>query len=221
VSDSTRTCAVVRFAKRGPARLVGHLDLARAFDRAVRRAGVPVTYTQGFNRHARIAFGPSLALGMEGLAELCVMELDEPADAEALKLRLGEQMPPGLEIVDVQVQGRGRRSPLADLSRAGYRVELALQGVDVEDLRRAIRDVLEAGSLEIVRRTKSGEKAVDIRPGILGIELLPGDPLVLNMELAVGDGAITKPQELCEALNRALGRTDAVAFRRPTRTTLC
>lgn len=179
-----------------------------------------MTYTQGFNRHARIAFGPSLALGMEGLAELCVMELDEPADAQTLKQRLGAQMPPGLEIVDVQVQGRGRRSPLADLSRAGYRVELALRGVDFENLRRAVQGVLEAGSLEIVRRTKSGEKVVDIRPGILSLELTPGDPPMLNMELAVGDGAITKPQELCEALNRALG-TDAVAFRRPVRTTLC
>lgn len=220
MTDSGRTCAIVRFSKRGPARLVGHLDLARAFDRAIRRAEIPVIYTQGFNRHARISFGPSLPLGTESDAELCVMELEEGADGPGLMQSLGAQMPPGLEIVDVQVSGRGRRSPLADLTRAEYRAELELDGVDQGEVAGAVESVMGAESLQVTRHTKSGEKVVDIRPGIIDVRLEMGPPLALNVKLGVGEGAITKPQELCEALNEALEKPAAVSFRRVTRTAL-
>jgi len=220
LSEGPRLCAVVRFSKRGPLRYVGHLDLARAFDRMVRRGNLPVAYTEGFNPRAKIAFASPLPLGAESEGELCVMDLAQPAEAEDLAKELCRQAPVGLEVLDVSVRRRGRRSPLADLSRADYALTVALDGATEEDVAAAVARLLASPSLEALRRTKSGEQWADIRPGILGLEYPAPDPLTLRVAVGLGDGPTAKVDEGVSAINRELGVDGAVTVVRLTRTSL-
>ena len=215
-----RLYARVRFAKRGPARFVGHLDLARAFDRIVRRAALPVVYSGGFNPRARISFGQPLPVGVESEAELCVVDLARPAPADEIARRLQEQCPRGLEILQVQVRERGRRSPLANLSRAEYRAEIALELAAEPALRAAGEALLNAETIELDRRTKSGQARVNVRPGILNLAYIPGPTAALEMTLRIAGDAVAKPDEAIRALNAALPEGAQVWVVRLVRTAL-
>lgn len=220
MSGNRRPYARVRFAKRGALRFVGHLDLARAFDRAIRRAGLPVAYTQGFNPRARIAFAPPLPVGAEGEAEMCIIDLAQEMDANEIRDRLARELPPDLPVVDVATELRGRRSPIADISVAEYEVRLRLTDTSDDALSQAVADVLDSGDIEAVRSGKSGDRACNIRPAILSLEYRPGEPPGLHMRLRIGAGPSAKPAEVVDALSRAVGGGGRVAIARLVRSSL-
>ena len=109
-----RQCAIMYFAKRGPLRFLSHLDLVRAMDRLVRRAKLPVLYSEGFHPHARLSFASPLPLGMEGWREPCLIELARPISAAEIA-RGGPASAPGAWSWCPLSLVRRRRSPLADL----------------------------------------------------------------------------------------------------------
>ncbi|MCX5986417.1 MAG: TIGR03936 family radical SAM-associated protein [Chloroflexi bacterium] len=104
VTERTMRPAVVRirltFTKLGPLRFIGHLDLARVWERAVRRARLPVAYTHGFTPRPRIAFAAPLSLGAVGLRERVDIHLAESISPEDVITALRSQLPPGCEICD-------------------------------------------------------------------------------------------------------------------------
>jgi len=220
LSSPRRPYARVTFSKSGRARFVGHLDLARAFDRAIRRADLPVAYTEGFNPRAKLSFTPSLAVGAESLAEICVVDLARPVDAGEFMLRLAEQLPDGLRVVDVTVEERGRRSPLADIAQAGYDADLQLAGVSVQQVEDAVRALLAQDEVIIQRRSKRTLREENIRPGVFELAIRAGELPVLRMKLGIGDGPVAKPQEVVSAINRELGIADAITVARLVRTSL-
>lgn len=213
-----RPYVMLRLARRGPARFLGHLDQVRALDRALRRSGLPVAYSEGFNPRAKLSFGPPLPVGAESEAELCALELTRPvAPAEVLS-RLRPQLPPGLELLTVVPGHRGRRSPLADLQWAEW--EVTLEGATAQDIARAMDDVLEAHEVVVNRRTKSGEGPCNIRPGIGRLALIHEAPATVQMALRLGPGESAKPTEVVAALGARLGDGAQLTVRRLKRTAL-
>ena len=220
MSEEGRPYVLLRFAKRGPVRFVGHLDLARAFDRAVRRARLPVAYTEGFNPRAKIAFSPPLSIGIESVAELCVIDLARELDAEDVVAALAPELGEGLCILEAEVRRRGRRSPLADLSRAGYEAELGPGGAADAAILRAVEALLSASELQVVRVGKQAETLTDIRPALQALEFVPGDPARLRMVLSLGTGPTARPSEVLAALNEALADEGPAEAGRLTRVAL-
>jgi hypothetical protein len=102
----------LRFEKSGDARFLSHADLMRTFERALRRTGRPLAYTQGFNPHARMAIRPALALGFAARAAALEVYLESPADAGILAADLGSSLPPGLRFVEAAPLPAGRPAPL-------------------------------------------------------------------------------------------------------------
>ena len=88
----------IRFKKCGRAKYISHLDLARTMTRAIRRAGIPVWYTEGFNRHPYLTFAAPLSLGFEGLKESMDVRLVEDISMNELVSRLNDVLPEGLEV---------------------------------------------------------------------------------------------------------------------------
>jgi radical SAM-linked protein len=118
-----------RFAKREPVRFVSHLDLMRAFERAMRRANFPVGYTQGFNPRPKMAFASALSVGATSEWELCQVDLAEPLAAErlpALADDLNRQFPVGLQILDAWVLDPEKKT--LHIQPAAARYELRLEG---------------------------------------------------------------------------------------------
>lgn len=95
----------VHFAKKGLMRFISHLDLMRLFQRASRRAGIPVSVTKGFNPHPRVSIEPALKLGVEGPHLSARFKLDGWMRPAELKTKLQEKMPEGIEILEVSVGG--------------------------------------------------------------------------------------------------------------------
>jgi radical SAM family uncharacterized protein len=113
----------VKFAKLGPMRLTSHLDVTRAVQRAMRRSGVPVTYSRGFSPHPRIAFGPPLPLGETGEGEYFDVLLAEAPGTGWLDL-LNECLPRGLEVLEASLIEKSARSLMSDISAATYSIVL-------------------------------------------------------------------------------------------------
>lgn len=223
MSNGQRPYLQLRFAKRGRLRFVGHLDLMRVVDRAVRRADIPVSYTEGYNRHARISVSPPPPSGTESAAELCVIDLRRDLSPEQLAQRLSEQLPAGIQILNATGGWRGSRSPLADLSRMTYEAQLDIHNADVGDVRAAIEDIRAKDSIEIQRSSKGKSKTIDMRPRIRKLELRESRPPVLVMGLYTGDGPTPKPREIIQVINQQLeGDNDggSVAIEHLTRTHL-
>ena len=100
----------LRYARRGRARFTSHRDFSRAFERALRRAEVPMAYSSGFSPHPRISYANAAPTGAASEAEFLEIGLTDPRDPEQLRVQLDEALPAGLDIVAAQVS-RGTRWP--------------------------------------------------------------------------------------------------------------
>jgi radical SAM-linked protein len=132
-----------RFTKEELVRFVGHLDLMRVIERAMRRSGFPITYSQGFNPRPRMALASALTLGATSDCELCQLDLAEDVDegrlAGAIE-SLRRQLPPGIRILDVWPIPLEKRNPYIQVQAAAY--DLTLVG---EDAAGRMRQFLEEG----------------------------------------------------------------------------
>ncbi|MEM5817349.1 MAG: TIGR03936 family radical SAM-associated protein, partial [Desulfitobacterium hafniense] len=90
----------IAYTKMEEAKYIAHLDLARVFERALRRASVRLAYSEGFNPHPKIAFGSALAVGVEGEQEYVDIELAQEMDLKELMGRLQEQLPTGIRLIE-------------------------------------------------------------------------------------------------------------------------
>jgi len=123
-----RADALICFSKTGPMKYIGHLDLLKLFQRAVRRCGLPVNFSEGFNPHLRVTFALPLPLGMEGMREYAVFEMGEAVPADAIGERLGAVLPAGIEIIGVRYMTPGEKSPAAAVCAADYALRFAGAG---------------------------------------------------------------------------------------------
>src|SRR5690349_15098789 len=113
----------LHYAKRGPMRFTSHRDFARAFERAVRRAGLPVAYSQGFTPHPKISYASAAPTGTASEAEYLEIALHTEVDPDWTRAVLDAALSPGLDVLDVRLVGPG--PSLADRIQASrWRVEL-------------------------------------------------------------------------------------------------
>jgi len=217
MGEEQRFHAMVQYQKTGLLRYLGHLDLAKAFDRAVRRARIPVKYTQGYSPRAQISFPPPLPVGVEGLAELCAVELQEAAEARDIYVALAPELR-SFRIAEVEVRRRARRSLWTELKAAGYQaVPDFAEDVDEAVMQQAVAQLLGADEIAVERKTKRRTRCVNIRPHIYRLRAA-GD--MIDMVLGVTEETLVKPDEVLTALARAMGAQEDGGWRRLVRTGL-
>ncbi|MEV2249633.1 TIGR03936 family radical SAM-associated protein [Streptomyces sp. NPDC050147] len=161
----------LRYTKRGRLRFTSHRDFQRAFERALRRAEVPMAYSAGFTPHPKVSYANAAPTGTGSEAEYLEIALTEPRDPDKLRELLDESMPTGLDIVDAVVS---HTSGLADRLTASI-WELRLNGVEPADAQRAAEAFRAAESVEVQRRTKNGMRTFDAREAVVSLEALASD----------------------------------------------
>ena len=157
----------VRYAKRGPLRFTSHRDFARAFERALRRAEVPMAYSAGFSPHPKISYAGAAPTGVASEAEYLEIGLAKACDPEAIRARLDAALPPGLDVVDVveaEPPGLAER-----LEASQWRI--VLPDVSPDEARGAVATLLAADSAPVQRLTKDGTRTVDARAVVLAIDV--------------------------------------------------
>lgn len=191
---------LVVFEKKERLRHVGHLDLMRAMQRALRRSGVPIAFSKGFNPHLLLTFAAPLSVGMAGRREIMEVPLSADMDEEEFKTRLRAALPPELPCVAVRAVDDRHPAPMAQLEAASYLIEVKEHAPEIMA---ALSPLMERKEIMALRKTKSGEKMVDIRPLIY--ELKPVDDTHFACTLALCEAATCKPELLLDALTQQAG----------------
>ncbi len=182
---------VVRYKKTGDGKYVSHLDFLRTFQRAMRRAEIPLKYSSGFNPHPLLSFALPLAVGIEGECEMLETELLHDISEDEFRDRVNASLPNVIRVINIEkIEGKNNFS---EVSGAVYEV-LPENMPTLEEMER----FLAHDSIFMEKRTKKGVSSVDIKPDIFKIELLEKHIL---MTLAAGSVRNLKPTLVSDAMN--------------------
>ncbi len=188
------------YTKGEPIKFVGHLDLARSWERALRRAGLPVAYSQGFNPQLRIQFASALPVGCSGAAEVADLWLDEPVAPLEFTARVQAQLPAGVRVFDAHEVALDLPSLQSQMQQAEYLIQVDVTDTPV-DVPAAVVAFLAAP--EVTRlRTRDG-KPYNLRALVddLQVQATTDDGWVqLFARLASRPSATGRPDELLDAL---------------------
>ena len=192
--------AMIRFAKRPRLRFISHLDLQRFFQRAVNRTGLPIAWSQGFNPHPVMSFGSALALGWTSEYEVIDIKLSAPMGRKRTEDAVRAALPEDLPVIEVRLVDDKHPAPMALVKMSDYRI--TLEGENADGVIAQVPAFLERECVMAVKKTKSGEKEINIRP--LAVELRQTDD-GLFARLMLTEQNTLKPDLLVKALSDMAG----------------
>jgi radical SAM-linked protein len=189
--------ARITFSKQGALRYTGHLDLHRLWERAMRRADLPLSYSQGFHPQPKISLASALPLGFSSLGEVLDVRFNEEIPTEEIATRLKDSLPPDIQIINVESVDEREPALQTQVLSALYNVHLT-EPVDGSGLARKVEELMMSESLPRERRGKF----YDMRPLIETLNVLTetNGKVWLQMKLAARDGATGRPEEVMNAL---------------------
>jgi radical SAM-linked protein len=175
----------LRYAKRGRLRFTSHRDFARAFERALRRAQVPMAYSAGFSPHPKVSYVGAAPTGVASEAEYLEIGLDRVVEPEAVRLALDAALPPGLDVVEAVIAKAGSLPERIDASE--WVIELP--GVSVDELGAAVEAFRAAAEVPVERLTKNGRRNLDARAAVVRLDVdLDAPPTrVISPDAQAGD----------------------------------
>lgn len=194
--------ARIKFRKNGVMKFIGHLDIMRYFQKAIRRAEIPIAFTSGYSPHMIMSFANPLGVGLTSDGEYFDIELTESITSKEAVRRLNEQMVDGMEIVSfVQIPDDKKSKGMSIVAGADY-LSSVKNGSLPEDLAEKLEAFYAQNEICVVKKTKKSEKEVDIRPMIYKLECRDGK---IYMRVAAGSVQNLKPELVTEAFVRYLG----------------
>jgi radical SAM-linked protein len=189
----------ITFAKLGALRYTGHLDLHKLWERAARRAELPLAYSQGFHPQPKMNIAAALPLGFSSRCEVLDMRLEHEIPLEGLREKLQGTLPTGIQVKNVESIDERAPTLQTQVVSAEYEVSLAEAGFGSE-VKRKIEAVMKTDS---IIRTRRG-KEYDLRPLIEALDLMDGKIL---MRLTAREGATGRPEEVLDVLGIAFEDT--------------
>lgn len=210
--------ARIKFTKCGSMRFIGHLDVMRYFQKAFRRAGIPVSYSQGFSPHQLMSFASPLGIGLSSDAEYLDLTLDSCDSEEEMLDRINGQMNEEIRVLEFCILQEDAKPSMAILAacdyvvmlKQGYSSFLLPENIEKSGIYQSLSELLQAflaqEKIEILKKTKRSEKLVDIRENIYVLSDNPDStqtelyqPL-LSMQLTAGSIINIKPELVLQAL---------------------
>src|SRR5215211_3677125 len=201
----------ITFAKQGPLRYTGHLDLHKLWERAARRAELPLAYSQGFHPQPKMNIAAALPLGFSSLCEVLDMRLEHEIPLDGLREKLQETLPTGIQVSSVEAVNDKLPALQTQVVSAEYEVSLT-ETVDGSELKRKIDSIMESESIVRERRGKT----YDLRPLIEELRILDSDGAMqepapalqkIFMRLTAREGATGRPEEVLDMLGIAFEGT--------------
>ena len=204
--DEPRTVRI-RFRKVGDLQYISHLDLQRTLHRILVRAGIPMWYTKGFNPHAKIVFSTPLSVGAQSECELVDIRIDREMSCERIKELLNNEVTDELRILDAYIPS----TKFSEITWADYTFEICREGLD-ENMIASIKEAVSRDQLMMTKKTKSGEKDINIIPLIRSLDARlenNGGKIVISTILNVNPDSYLNPDLLLSALDRECGLLNA------------
>lgn len=197
----------IKFAKSGAMRFIGHLDIMRYFQKAIRRADIDVAYSEGFSPHQIMSFASPLGVGLTSNGEYLDIEVKTHAGAEDMKQRLNKVMVEGMEILSVTMLKEDAKNAMASVAAAEYTVRFRQgyePGFDWPD---RLMEFYHSPSIIVAKKTKKSEMTLDLKPFIYRLSLLGkgGTAPAVRMLVNASSSGNVKPGLVMEAFLRANG----------------
>ena len=183
----------ITFAKQGALRYTGHLDLHRLWERAARRAELPLAYSQGFHPQPKMNIAAALPLGFSSRCEIIDMRLEREIPLDGLHEKLQETLPTGIQVSSIEAVDDKLPALQTLVASAEYEVTLT-EAIDRSDLEARIDSLMATESIVRERRGKT----YDLRPLIEELQLADGTKIF--MRLAAREGATGRPEEVLDML---------------------
>jgi radical SAM-linked protein len=200
----------LKFTKGNEVKYISHLDLMRVFQRAIRRTGIPIAYSSGFNPHQEISFGAPLSLGVTSNAEYIDLKLAESMDVQEVKERLNSSMPDGIRILEGIKLKDSHKSAMSVVTHARYRISMNIEDVTFQKLRNSIEAFTIQEHIKVMKEQPKKNfalKEIDIKPMIVNMNLaeIEGNSIVIECLLLSGSRGNLKPELLIVAFEEYTG----------------
>lgn len=198
--NDERVCIMklrIKFRKYGPVRFIGHLDVMRFFQKAIRRAEIDVAYSSGYSPHQIMSFAAPLGVGLTSNGEYMDIEVNSMISCEDIMHRLNQASVPGIEVIQVNILPEKAGNAMASVAAASYTVTFREGREPLCNLTTAIPDFLARESICITKETKKGSREVDLKEGIYELSYLDGS---IHMLVDASSGGNIKPVQILEAL---------------------
>ncbi|NLY75795.1 MAG: DUF2344 domain-containing protein [Firmicutes bacterium] len=194
----------VRFTKEHSLRYLSHLELIRGIERAIRRAGLPMAFSEGFHPHPKLSFGPALAVGISSAAEYFDMELVRDFPPAEIRERLNRALPEGIKVLAVKKIVRRVKPLNAVINRASYAILLRVDPRERPEIIAQLNKLPASSTIEIIRKTKDGQKVVNIRPWLHNLTIGVKDDDLLELEFGgeIGSGGNLRPDDLLSVISQ-------------------
>ena len=210
-------CLPIRifFVKEGPSKYMSHLDLMRCMTRTIRRAVVPIWYTEGFNPHPFMTFAMPLSLGTSGMCETMDVRMTEDMPFEEVKTRLNSALCEGIYVTKVDYQGEKATA----IQSAVYRITVTAGGCSGEQLSEELQSYLSQEHIIVQKKNKKKQFVdMDVKPHVMEFSVSSeGDCAVLNIQLPAGNDVNINPSIILKgfesAKNLAFDKCDIVRER--------
>lgn len=194
----------IKFSKLGNMRFIGHLDIMRYFQKAMRRAKVPIKYSEGFSPHQIMSFAAPLSIGIEGYGEYMDIEIVEKISSKEAIKRLNENMCEGMKVLSFLELEDSAKNSMSIVDSADYKLSLKSKE-NLEEYYERLLSVLEniktSSSLLVEKESKGKVKEVDIKVLINSLECrLEDNILFIFTNLCAGSSNNLKPELFIQAL---------------------
>jgi len=193
----------LKFKKVGNLQYISHLDLQRTFNRVIKRSGIPVWYTKGFNPHMKLVFSSPLSIGTESVCEYLDLSMQGEISCAEIMERLNRELTDELCITDAYIP----TTKFADIAWAEYTCEIFTDGVS-EELADKAQKLLTTSPLNMIKSTKSGEKEIDIVKLIDDVKVSfesEKGTLIIKARLSATSTQFLNPEMLVSAMKREIG----------------
>lgn len=193
----------LKFIKIGTLQYTSHLDLQRTFTRIINRACLPVWYTKGFNPHIKMVFSTPLSVGSQSVCEYLDIRIDREMSCEDIMKRLNAEMTDEFHIVDAYIP----ESDFSDIKWASYKISINTKGADTA-LATSVQQTLTTSPLNLVKKTKAGEKEIDIIPLIYSVNTVYNEEkgsIDIEATVSASSTEYLNPEMLITGLKMKLG----------------
>ncbi len=198
----------IKFAKHGTMKFIGHLDVMRYFQKAMRRADVNIRYSEGFSPHQIMSFAAPLGVGLTSNGEYMDIEVHSTGSSAEMVRRLNEVMVEGFEVLSYRrlPDGAGNAMSLVDCADYTVRFRNGYEPEDLEGFFVGLEAFYGRESIPIVKKTKKGERQLDLKPLIYQLQVLREDERpAVAMRVSTGSTDNIKPELVLETYCREIG----------------
>ena len=200
--DLEEVCALkirIKFAKNGSMKFIGHLDMMRYFQKAVRRANIDICYSEGYSPHQIMSFAAPLGVGLTSRGEYLDIEVHSTDSSAEMLKRINDTMVEGMEVLSYRLLPDSSKNAMSLVAGADYVVKFR-DGYEPDiDIREKFNEFIKQSSIEILKKTKKSEMLVDIRPMIYKAYI--DDDNTFFMKLATGSANNLKPELVMQAFS--------------------